>query len=122
MVLIVIGILALFALFVGSILFVSDQSSKKAIGLAKEMQESNKRTLELSTEILKSNKDLLAFIDKNIHERVVYAAPDTPYVNETKFIPEEKEEKFEEEEIEMTADDIAASMEHDNNKDSEGTK
>jgi hypothetical protein len=65
---------------------------------------------------------LLSFIDKNIHERVVYAAPDLPYVNENKFVPEEKEVKIEEEESEMNADDIAASMEHDNNKNSEGTK
>ena len=110
------------ALFVGSIIFVSEQSSKKALSIAKDMQESNKRSLELSTEILKSNKDLLNFIDKNISERVVYAAPDVPYVNEQKFAPEEKEEKIEEEEMEMDADDIAASMEHDNNKTSEGNK
>jgi hypothetical protein len=121
MVLITLGILALFILFVGSLIFVSDQSSKKAIDIAKDMHESNKRTLELSTEILKSNKELLAFIDKNIHERVVYAATDNPYQNEHKFVPEEKEVKLEEEEVEIGPDELAISMEHDkNNNKSEG--
>lgn len=123
MLLITVGIIFLFVLFVGSLIFVSDQSGKKALNLAREMHESNKRTLDLSSEILKSNKELLAFIDKNIHERVVYAAPDNPYQNEHKFVAEEKEQKIEEEEVELGPDDLAASMEHDaNNKDSEGNK
>jgi hypothetical protein len=123
MVLLIIGIAAIFLVAMGAFEFVRRAASKQAIDLAKDFSESNKRLIDISGEVLKSNKDLLNFIDKNIKERVIYANPENPYNNETKFDQDQDTVEEDDDAEEMGADELEISMAHDkNNKESEGNK
>lgn len=70
----------------------------------KNLKEAHAKALEIAQGQQELSKDLLAYIDKNINERVVYATPESGYTNAHKFEKEEEQPKDEQESMEVDSE------------------
>lgn len=113
---------AIFALALVGIEFIRRSAAKQSADIAKEMIQSQERLTKITSEVLAANERLLSFIDKNIHERVVYAVPDNPYSNEHKFeAPDTVVSEEDDEPEEMGPEEMKSTMEPKQSNKSEGS-
>lgn len=83
--------------------------------------ESIKKISEIADGQTSLSKELLQFIDKNIHERVIYATPDVPYTSKIESEEETETEDDEEETYEQSIETLME-MNKDYHKDQINTE